>query len=957
MNNQVDAIVQGPDNYLWVVPPVGLMRFDGVRFSRFPLDNFIGASDDHISAALCDRAGTLWLATFSGTVIGIRPDFSTVKIPETTLTNGFGCGFAEGEAGTLWLAYPNTVCRIKDRHTDSFGLDEGVPAGTWHSFISDGAGNIWLAKGNQICVYRNGRFRRITTALTPQGIAATPTNAVWLVAGQHLFTCNTDGTLRDRGVFPGLSDAAGRALLEDHTGAVWIGTGGKGLIRYSGSGFEKIDTPYPFILTLADDREGNIWVGTDGGGMDRVSARGIRLESLESSPLGAQIESICQNTNGDLWGADGNGFLVTRTNGLWTRSFTNLPSAGTITCVAADGSGSVWIGTRKGELLRLVNANCPVLAQKTSHGAIDALLPTSSGNLWIVAYRSLQRLHDGQLQDFKLPRPIGKISAIAEDAAGNVWVSAESIILRYDGSHFVDETPCLPVSGRKVCCLYGTADGSMWVGGGGFGLFRFRNGQVDQIGLDRGLFDDYISQIVSDKQGWLWFGSDHGIFKIRQRELNQAMDDRSIRLRPIVYGRNEGLSGLAALFSTGLPFALPQAIRTRDGQVCLLTHTGVVVADPAILPEQYSAPPALLTRIAMDGQTIAAYGGVISTQIIPNLKTPGAPLRLPPGHRHLEFEFTAFNFSAPESIHFRYQLMGLDNGWIDADTERSANYSRLVAGNYQFRVAASVGDGPWSEAPATFAFIVTPFFWQTWWFRGAGLLFLVFAAIAIVRYVSFRRWQAKMRLLEQRAALDRERTRIARDLHDDLGGSLNLAALTLDIAQRETSAGEPLNEKIHDCSTIVREASCSVDEIVWAINPRNDRLDHLVDYLSQFAVEYLQAAGILCIVDLPGSIVDQEIPPEVRYHLFLAVKEALNNITRHARAGKALLHVTVSKNQIAISIQDDGRGFEGRPDNASSDGLRNMRQRMEQIGGQFQLTSRPGAGTKIDLLYSWPSRS
>ena len=148
-----------------------------------------------------------------------------------------------------------------------------------------------------------------------------------------------------------------------------------------------------------------------------------------------------------------------------------------------------------------------------------------------------------------------------------------------------------------------------------------------------------------------------------------------------------------------------------------------------------------------------------------------------------------------------------------------------------------------------------------------------------------------------------------------------------------------------------------MDEIVWAINPRNDTLRYLVDYISQFAVEFLQAADILCLVELPDNIPNQRISPEARHNLWLVSKEAVNNVVRHAHASEVFLRVIVSENQLAVSIKDDGRGFEWPQDNAECDGLRNMRQRMEEIGGKFQLNSQPGIGTHITVLYSWPPQT
>ena len=252
----------------------------------------------------------------------------------------------------------------------------------------------------------------------------------------------------------------------------------------------------------------------------------------------------------------------------------------------------------------------------------------------------------------------------------------------------------------------------MWIGCGGLGLLRYKDGIAGVIGPEQGLYNDYISQMAQDRYGWIWFGSDRGIYKIRQTELEQAMADHGTRLRPIVYGRNEGLSSLEALFSTASPYVHPRAVLSHDGRVWLLTHTGIVVADPKVLPEDFPAPPVLLTRVAMDGQTIASYGGVGPTQTVANLKPMEVSLRLPPGHRHLEFDFTAIHLSAPENVRFRYQLVGFDNDWIESETKGSADYSRLPAGDYQFRAEASVGDGLWTATPSGLSLSVTPFLWQ-----------------------------------------------------------------------------------------------------------------------------------------------------------------------------------------------------------------------------------------------------
>lgn len=956
VNNNIQAIVQGPDGYLWVAPSVGLMRFDGVRFRRFPLEDYTSPTDDHILTMLRGRKGVLWIATYDGTVLGLKPDFSAFRLPKAQLPAGAPLTMAEDRAGSLWLGYRNAICRFKGGQVTRFGTKQGVPSGNFQSLVSDGAGNIWLAKGNQLCVFRNGQFQRVASVTVQLCLAATPSNAVWFVAGGHLCSCNTAGEVRDCGAIPDHPSMRRRTLLEDSADAVWIGTGGSGLFRYGKRGFERVETSGSIIMSLAEDREGNLWVGTAGTGLDRISLSGIRRETIVNDPNVGPIQCLCEDNQGQLWGATYEGALVARLHGQWIPAFSNSPFAGAVRCVATDPRGGIWIGTRDGNLLRLLGTNYTTEVQSAMPGPIYSLFPAATGDLWLVGRDALRCWHQGRLQPVKLPRPVEQFSAITEDAAGNIWVGAPGTVMRIARNESrtnpvwqaVDESSRLPIGGRTICCLYGTSDGSLWISSGGLGLLRLKDGRVGQIGTDQGLFNDYIAQMVADRYGWLWFASDHGIFKIRQRELARAMQDPKIHLHSIVYGRNEGLPGLEALFSPAT-----RALRTRDGRVWLLMHTGVVVADPKLLPDQYPAPPVLLTRVVMDGQTIAAYGDVASTHAVANLKTLTAPLRLPPSYRHLEFDYTAFNFSAPENIHFRYQMAGFDRGWIEAETRHSADYSRLTAGNYQFHVEASIGDGPWSETPAVLAFTVAPFFWQTWSFRLGALLVFTASVIAVVRYLSFRRIRQQLLAAEQRAVIERERGRIARDIHDDLGERLTEIQLLSGLAKRDRAASDKSMVHVEQISSMARQATDALDEIVWAVNPRNDTLPHLINYLGQFAVEFLRTAGIRCRADLPENPPVKSVSAEVRHNLFLVTKESLNNIVRHAAATEVSLLIFVTDESLSVIIEDNGRGFSGEVSGNGADGLENMRQRITEIGGQLQVKTSSGSGTWIAFNGPW----
>jgi signal transduction histidine kinase len=371
----------------------------------------------------------------------------------------------------------------------------------------------------------------------------------------------------------------------------------------------------------------------------------------------------------------------------------------------------------------------------------------------------------------------------------------------------------------------------------------------------------------------------------------------------------------------------------------------------------------LLTQVSLDDQIIARYGGILpkkgrgTIDGALDLSVAGVKLHLPPGHRRVEFDFSAFSFQAPENVQFRYRLHGFDEDWVDAGTRRTASYPRLPGGNYAFEVTACNNDGDWNNHGARLNLTVAPFFWQSWWFRSAVLALFTANIIAIVRYVSFRRLRRRLIVLEQQSALQRERARIAKDIHDDLGASLTQIAFLGELAQQDQGEPEKAAERVGKISATARQAITSLDEIVWAVNPRNDTLAHLIDYAGQFAVDYLRLADVRCRLDFPEQSPPRELSTDLRHNLFLVIKEALHNIVKHARASEVWLRIKYSGLALDIVVGDNGRGFEREPDDALADGLRNMRQRMADIGGECRVESQPGAGTKIILHLPWPGHA
>jgi signal transduction histidine kinase/ligand-binding sensor domain-containing protein len=960
-DNSVNGLAQTDEGYLWVGTPTGLARFDGIRFENISLTNVISMPNHGIVTMRRGRHGVLWLAMDRGALVRLSGKTSRAFVTE--LPNLIPNGLAEGADGSLLLAYRGgTVYRIKDNQVSQISTNEGFPAGLdMCALTTDDRGRIWWAKEGEVGIYSNGLFQVVKKLnLLPMRLAAAADGGVWVCCGFQLFKCEANGDCTDYGEFhPDNSGTVVTVMVEDRDGRVWIGTSFNGLYRHSQTGFEAVATSHGGILSLIEDREGNLWAGTSGGGLNRIRQRAIKLEDGQSGLPFPSIESICEAADGTVWAATQNGVLVRKTGDRWDAVPKSSVWPGDATCVTADAQGRVWVGTRTHGLHcwqdgKFINwgDDTPLRGQ-----TLHTLLAGTNGDLWLgqESPSAILRLRDGKITTFPIPPTVRIIRAMAQDPAGNVWAgTSKGVLLRVVKEQVIEVTPRPPDQLASIRCLYTTPDGALWIGYAGSGVGRLKAGQYVEFNTGLGLFDDYVSHIVADGEGWLWFGANRGLFKVREEDFENVVAKKNPRVRSIHYGRGEGLPSLQGTFGDS-----PDVLRSRDGRLWIPMQTALVVVDPAKFYDNPGPPVALLTRVLLDDRPLAQYAGILppenSVVKIPAVLDGPVTLHLPPGHRSVKFEFTAFDFSAPENVQFRHRLRGVEDDWIEADTARAVTHQTLGSGDYDFEVAAGNGDGDWSKNISAVTLIVTPFFWQTWWFRALAVLAFTLCVIAVVRYVSFRRLRHQLQLLEQQAALQRERTRIAKDIHDDLGANLTQIAYLGELANQDRDEPKLVGERIGKISATARQAVKSLDEIVWAVNPRNDTLAHLLDYAGQFAVDYLRTVGIRCRLDFPAEIPARELSTDLRHNLFLVVKEALHNIFKHAGATEVRVRVQADEAALEIVIEDNGRGFASAPHDALSDGLRNMSQRMTDVGGECRVTSQLGSGTVVSLRLPWPT--
>jgi signal transduction histidine kinase len=378
------------------------------------------------------------------------------------------------------------------------------------------------------------------------------------------------------------------------------------------------------------------------------------------------------------------------------------------------------------------------------------------------------------------------------------------------------------------------------------------------------------------------------------------------------------------------------------------TTKGLVCLNPKNIIINPLPPPVAIEKILVDDR-IVAEGATNSM--------PDAPLKIPPGRHRFEFQYTGLSLIAPLKVLFKYRLNGFETEWADADAKRVVDYNYIPPGSYSFQVIACNNDGVWNDTGAGLAFIVLPFFWQTLWFRVLALMLAVTAGGGFIWSISRRRMRRKLERLEQQRAIEHERARIAHDIHDDLGAHLTRITMLSESARGELDNPARAAAGLNQIYDTARELTRAMDEIVWAVNPRHDTLESLAGYLEKFAQDLLATAGIRCRLDLPLQLPDWRLTAEVRHNLFLAFKEAMHNIVKHAGASEVQIRLLPQAEAFELTIEDNGRGFVSgtaspeQPDDAdrfaSGYGLENMNRRLAKIGGHCHIHSIPGAGTKV----------
>jgi signal transduction histidine kinase/streptogramin lyase len=954
----INTIVQAADGYLWMVANNSVLKFDGVRFSQWPIPEPLSGLKLNQRRLLKTQDGSVWFAT-PGTVFEVKG--------ENFVSHNIGAGWIAGTqrdaAGDIWITHtprktadPSEVCRLHNGIVHCFGAAEGFVLPINHcclyGFALDSSGTFWFGTDTALTKWRPGGT---TTSYFPEALAhnsGAPGIVSIVAAGDGLWTAAPPG--KDGGVerfkdghwsplrVPGFDSSAISAakLYKDSHQTLWIGTLDHGLYRIVDGKLTHFGIAEGLssdeVGDIVEDREGGLWVAT---AVSLEHFRDLRVLTLD---LGSGYHSI------------------------------------EVVSLLRRRDGSIWIGTAVGMLMLQPDQwTSPTKARGLPGTQVTSMFETTSGDALVGMDGTLQRYHGGKFQPIQDQhgRDFGFVTSIAEDTHGDLWVAAHAGIHRLLHLHdygVVEEfsEPQYP----PVHHVAASPDGSLWLGLYSGDLARWRKGTLElfsygfahkpgaeadvyqisvlddgsvlaasQGGLlgwkdgrrrvmdqqtgprcDRGNPHDadIVYQFDVDEGGDLWMGTSCGYVRIKRNALRQWLDGGAIASGQLL-DRLDGAGDVEFFFNNH--------IHLPDGRLAFGSDMGVQIIDPTRLNADPVPPPLAIEELTVDHQ---AYP-VTSNLMLPKLA------------RDIEIDYTALSLSMPSKVRFRYRLQGHDADWEDPGPRRQAFYSGLAPGRYTFQAQASNGDGAWNDPGAHVAFTIPPAYYQTRWFIvlvGVFSVALIWLAI---------RWRLRVVKRSMRTRFEErveERERIARELHDTFLQSVQGLMLKFQSAVEKLPAAEPARRLIEQ----------SLDHADQVLMEGRDRVKALRSSgaargisvaLRAIGEELARGSSTRFEMTVEGR--ERPLNPLVSDELCRIGAEVLTNAYRHAQAEKITLDLLYGRRDVCLRIADNGRGFEPErvsgPSSSGHFGLKGMHERASKIRAQLDIESEPGAGTSVEV--------
>ncbi|HSE23056.1 MAG TPA: two-component regulator propeller domain-containing protein [Pyrinomonadaceae bacterium] len=925
--NTVQAITQTRDGYLWIGTQEGLARFNGVSFRIFDRDNTPQFKSNDVRSLFEDETGTLWISTSYGLIRFLHGEFASFTVENGLPDNSVG-PVTQTSDGAVLISTGGGLARYQNGTILALALDNPAVSNV-QALFRDKTGMVWIGTASGLLtlhgnVLSNPNIPGEVAKQSINSITQDLNGKIWIGTDAGLVSYNLN-SLQIFTVKDGLPDDHVNSVATDAAGCVWLGTT-RGLARLNVAIKPNVmlaeTLSSNLVLSVLVDREGSLWVGTESGGLNVFRDKKFSTLTTKQGLASDVVKVIYQDKDGSIWIGTNEGLTVLQ--GGTTKTFTIKDglSSNVVLSLYGDNNGTLWVGTPDGlNEYKQGRFRTITVAEGLSSDFVRSIYVARDNSVWIGTRNGLNRLKDGVFSTFTTKEGLANdfVGAVYEDSTGTLWIGTRGGLSQYKSDTFTNYTAKQGLSSDVITSLHEDENHDIWVGTNGGGLNRFRNGQFVSYTTRNGLPDNVIYRILEDSQRNLWCSSPRGIFKIGLQELNDFADGKSQTLSATPYGTSDGM--LTRECSGG---GYPAGWKGSDGKLWFSTIKGVAMIDPNNTQYNRQPPPVAIEQVRIDDRPVTISG----------------PVTLAPGTNRLDFYFSALSFVAPDKVRFKYRLEGFDPAWIDGGTQRAAFYTNLRPGNYTFHVIAANNDGVWNEQGATFQFYLRPHFYQTYWFYALLLLLLGVAA-----------WQLyQLRVRQMRAqfnAVLAERTRIAREIHDNLAQEMLGISVQLEVVARTMPTNaEVARNHLDRVRLLVRHGIAEARRYVWDL--RSQALDNadLPTALTETARRLTADQPVEPQVQVSG--VFRSLPAGVEDNLLRICQEAINNALTHGKPEHVFVNLTFDIRTVRLSIRDDGRGFD--PTEVEKNGhfgLVGIRERAENIGGKLTINSSVENGTEI----------
>ncbi|MBK7257650.1 MAG: hypothetical protein IPI01_07575 [Ignavibacteriae bacterium] len=794
--NSAGSILQTRDGYIWFATQEGLARFDGMEFRVFDRVNTKELPISWMVRLKEDSSGALWMRPAGFAPGMVRMQNGIFKKIDTSngLSHNRAITWENDAYGTMWIGTQGGLFEALGDSFRTYTMKDGLPADTVIGLFRDSKEHLWVSTMAGLARMSGGKIERMSGQKEfpetlfvrlngPANCFEERSGTLWFSTRTHLLAYN-DGVVtryEKSTVLPnpviqamhqdakgtvwfatagGLASFAGGTftgftisqnadendifvIREDREGSLWLATG-KGIARFADGTFERFDRAHGLsdntVQDLVIDREGSIWVGTNGGGVDRFRDEKFVAYSPKVGLSYDLVSAVTEDRSGAVWIGTAFGGLNRLKDGVIT-VFDNKQGAPfqEVRALKEDKEGTLWIGARGG--LYTVKNETVSLRSRIVDGRPEplpgAFLLIRSGD-WLLSSRNTLQSYKGG--SFTTVATVGTpgvaadfIQQLFEDRTGVLWMATENGLYRYRDGKAEAVGEAQGFTGGSVNALYEDQDGAIWIAASDNGLFRFKDGIFTNITPKQGLFDYIAFTVFEDKTGYLWLSCNKGVYRVRKNDVNAVMDGKAKSVTCTAYGTADGMESREC--NGGYA---PSGFQLQDGRLCFATTRGLAMVNPADIRINAVPPPVVIDRFAVEGER----------------QPPDSVIHVPAGKARFEFHYAGISFAGANDVRYKYQLVGFDEGWIDAGSRRQAYYTRLNPGEYTFRVIAANSDGIWNDTGATVRFVLEPHFYQTTWF----IALAVFAFLTVGPSFYFYRMRSMKKRRAELEQLVQERT-------------------------------------------------------------------------------------------------------------------------------------------------------------------------------------------------------